>query len=147
MKPAPDRLLAVAAQFAPPGRLLALQPYGNGNVHDTYLVTREAAAEPHFILQRLNTRVFRRPEAVMRNLRLCTEHLGRRLPQQNFGPRHRWEVPRVLPARDGRDYFVDAAGASGAASALLTRPTALTPSATWSTPGKWATPWASFIIY
>ena len=81
------QLRAAAAQFAPPGRIFQVQAYGQGNVHDTFLVTvrgahpRDLAAsgEPHLILQRLNTRVFRRPEPLMANLRTCTGHLHRRL--------------------------------------------------------------------
>ncbi len=105
-----DHLFVVAAQFTPQGQVLDVRPYGNGNVHDTFLVTIDSAAAPHFILQRLNTRVFRRPELVMANLRTCTEHVRGRLARAALSPGRRWEVPRVLPARDGRDYFIDAAG-------------------------------------
>ncbi len=105
-----DHLFVVAAQFTLPGRVRHVRPYGNGNVHDTFLVTSDSPAAPPFILQRLNTRVFRRPELVMANLRLCTEHLRGRLARAPLSPGRRWEVPRVLPARDGRDYFIDGEG-------------------------------------
>jgi Ser/Thr protein kinase RdoA (MazF antagonist) len=105
-----DHLFIVAAQFTSHDRVLDVQPYGNGNVHDTFLVSIDNRAAPSFILQRLNTRVFRRPELVMANLRTCTEHVRGRLARAALSPGCRWEVPRVLPARDGRDYFIDAAG-------------------------------------
>ncbi|MCX5888913.1 MAG: aminoglycoside phosphotransferase family protein [Deltaproteobacteria bacterium] len=105
-----DHPINVAEQFIPQGRVLEVRPYGRGNVHDTFLVTLDIAAEPHFILQRLNTRVFRRPELVMGNLRICTEHVRRRLARTPTGAGRRWEVPRVLGARDGRDYFIDRQG-------------------------------------
>lgn len=105
-------LQTAADQFTAQGRILDLCPYGHGNVHDTFLVTVDSATEPHFILQRLNTRVFPRPELVLGNLRTCTEHIRRRLalepPTKN--PGRGWEVPRVLPARDGRDFFLDPEG-------------------------------------
>ena len=104
-----NRLIA-AQQFIRQGQVLEVRPYGRGNVHDTFLVTLDIAAEPHFILQRLNTRVFRRPELVMTNLRLCTDHVIGRLARTPTGPGRRWEVPRVLGARDGRDYFIDGQG-------------------------------------
>ena len=104
------QLQAVAQQFTPLARVLHVRAYGNGNVHDTFLVTSDRPAAPNFILQRLNTRVFRRPELVMANLRTCTEHLRGRLARAPISPGRRWEVPRVLPARDGRDYFVDGQG-------------------------------------
>ena len=115
-----SHLEVAAAQFTPPGRqVLDLRAYGNGNVHDTFLVTVGGVhpisslndpAEPHFILQRLNTRVFPRPELVMGNLRTCTEHLRRRLARAPLSPGRRWETPRVLPAPDGRDYWIDPSG-------------------------------------
>jgi len=112
------QLRAAAAQFAPPGRILQVQTYGQGNVHDTFLVTvrgahprdPEAAGELHLILQRLNTRVFRRPEPVMANLRTCTGHQRRRLAEVSPGPGRRWEVPRVLLTRDGADHWLDPKG-------------------------------------
>jgi Ser/Thr protein kinase RdoA (MazF antagonist) len=110
MKPTLDQLFSAAAQFCLSGRVVEVRSYGSGNVHDTFLVTVGKAEELRFILQRLNTRVFRRPELVMQNLRICTEHLGRRLPQESLGPGRRWEVPRVLPAREGRDYYLDEQG-------------------------------------
>ena len=114
-----DNLFAVAEAFAAHGQVIAVQPYGSGNVHDTFLVTvggaqplaLEGAGESRFILQRLNTRVFRQPELVMANLRTCTEHLRRRLEQVPAGAGRRWEAPRVLLTRDGRDHVIDSSGA------------------------------------
>ncbi len=100
----------VAQQFTQREQILDIRPYGNGNVHDTFLVTSDGAAAPRFILQRLNTRVFRRPELVMANLRLCTEHVRGRLARAPLSPGRRFEVPRVLPARDGGDCFIDGEG-------------------------------------
>jgi Ser/Thr protein kinase RdoA (MazF antagonist) len=112
-------LLAVAEQFAPPGTVLDVREYGNGNINDTFLVTvggshaalpPNSPGEPRFILQRLNPKVFRRPELVMLNLGTFTEHVRRRLDEAPLGPGRRWEVPRVRLTHDGRDHFLDAAG-------------------------------------
>ena len=105
-----DHLAAAAQQFTLPGQVTDIREYGSGNVNDTFLVTVAAAGDRHFILQRLNTRVFPRPELVMENLSICTEHVGRRLAQAPLSPDRRWEMPRVLPARDGQNYFIDPQG-------------------------------------
>jgi Ser/Thr protein kinase RdoA (MazF antagonist) len=105
-----DHLLPATRQFTLQGQVTAVREYGHGNVNDTFLVTLENAAEPHFILQRLNPRVFRRPELVMGNLFICTEHVRRRLARAPLSPDRRWVMPRVLPARDGRNYFIDPQG-------------------------------------
>jgi Ser/Thr protein kinase RdoA (MazF antagonist) len=105
-----DPPVIAADQFKPQGQVTDILEYGSGNVHDTFLVTLDGAAEKHFILQRLNTRVFRRPELVMQNMRTATEHVLKRLQRSPLSGR-RWEVVRVLPARDGRDHWTDPAGA------------------------------------
>jgi Ser/Thr protein kinase RdoA (MazF antagonist) len=102
--------MAVAASFAPRGRVLDLREYGQGNVNDTFLVTLEAAEESDFILQRLNLRVFRRPELVMGNLCTVSEHVHRRLERAPLSPGRRWELPRVLLTNDGQDHVIDAGG-------------------------------------
>lgn len=109
-----DHLIAAAAQFVPQGRVLGVREYGRGNVHDTFLVTvgrdqpttsSDSPGEEHFILQRLNTRVFPRPELVMGNIRVFTEHARRRLELAPLSPGRRWEVPQVLLTPDGQDHW------------------------------------------
>jgi len=105
-----DHLLAAAEEFTSPGRVLDIREYGNGNVNDTFLVTVTGAAKPYFILQRLNLNVFRRPELVMGNLGTVSDHVRRRLGLAPLGPGRRFEVPRVLLTREGRDHFLDPGG-------------------------------------
>jgi Ser/Thr protein kinase RdoA (MazF antagonist) len=117
VKPEQAGLIAVAQQFAPQGRVEDLREYGNGNVNDTFLVTvaqnpslPQETGKPRFILQRLNTAVFRQPELVMANLTTVTGHVAHRLEQEPLGAGRRFELPQVLPARDGRDSVIDSAG-------------------------------------
>jgi Ser/Thr protein kinase RdoA (MazF antagonist) len=104
------QLLAVAQHFTPRGRVLEVRPYGRGNVHDTFLATLDHPGEPHFILQRLNLRVFPRPELVMGNLRTVSDHVSQRLAHHPLEPGRRWELPRVLLTQEGRDHFLDSEG-------------------------------------
>ena len=105
-----DQPWAAAEQFAAPGRVLEIREYGHGNVNDTFLVTAAGAAQPHFILQRLNLHVFRRPELLMGNLGIVSEHVGRRLGRAPLGAGRRFEVPRVLLTREGRDHIMEPGG-------------------------------------
>jgi Ser/Thr protein kinase RdoA (MazF antagonist) len=104
-------LFAAAGQFTPQGTIIDIREFGNGNINKTFLVTLDSGAESHFILQRINTQVFRRPELVMHNIHICTEHVRRRLLRTPPVAGRRWEVSRVLLARDGRDHWVDSEGA------------------------------------
>jgi Ser/Thr protein kinase RdoA (MazF antagonist) len=103
-------LTAVANQFKLEGKVIAIEDYGNGNVNDTFLVTLDSKEEKHFILQRINIRVFRRPQLVMQNIRTFSEHVRNRLKRTLIGPGRRWEVARVLLAEDGQDHWIDAEG-------------------------------------
>jgi Ser/Thr protein kinase RdoA (MazF antagonist) len=105
-----DNLVGAAEHFIPRGRVLDVREYGSGNVNDTFLVTVEGAAEPHFILQRLNLHVFRHPELVMGNLRVVGDHMARRLAEAPISGGRNFELPRVLYARDGQDHVIDPGG-------------------------------------
>ncbi|MFC1491750.1 phosphotransferase enzyme family protein [Nitrospinota bacterium] len=105
-----DDLLAVADQFKPQGDVIEVQEFGNGNINGTFLVTLDLEEEKHFILQCVNRQVFRQPELVMRNLCTITEHVRGRLQRASLGAGCRWEIPRVLPAQDGGDHWIDPGG-------------------------------------
>ena len=111
-----DNLPAVARQFSPQGTVIDVRELGNGNINNTFLVTldtpADTRAERQFVLQRINTQVFRRPELVMQNIHIATEHILNRLRRAPLHAGRRWEVPRLLHARDGRDLWVDAEGAT-----------------------------------
>lgn len=105
-----DHLFAAAEQFNPPGRISDIQAYGNGNVHDTFLVSPDGQREQQFILQRINTRVFRQPQLVMQNIRTFTEYLRSRLEQNPLSPGRRWEVPHLLVTKEALDHWIDPEG-------------------------------------
>jgi hypothetical protein len=109
-----DNIHFVAEQFRPRGRVIDIRVFGNGNINDTFLVTLEENADTlrreHFILQRINTLVFHHPELVMRNMRISTEHIHRRLDLKAPGNGRRWEVPSVLLTQDNKDHWIDSEG-------------------------------------
>jgi N-acetylhexosamine 1-kinase len=72
-------LPAVAARFALDAPVGDVQPFGDGLINDTYLVT---TVRTEYVLQRVNPEVFEDPELVMRNIELVTRHLdGRYVPE------------------------------------------------------------------
>jgi len=102
--------VTVAEKFASQGRVLDVREYGAGNVNDTFLVTLDSRSEKHFILQRLNPRVFRQPALVMGNLRTVSQHALERLKHTSLSPGRRWEMPRVVLTKAGRDHWIDSEG-------------------------------------
>jgi len=110
----------VAQRFDVPGRLVTNGPTGIGNVNDTDLaVFRTAFSESRVIVQRINTRVFRHPTWIMANLRVLTEHVHRRIEREAGREDRVWQIPRVIPCKDGRDYHRDPEGGYWRALTLI----------------------------
>ena len=84
---------SIAEQFAPFKQVISVHEFGNGNINDTYLVTIETdlPEEKQFVLQRINTQVFKQPKLIMQNMRAFTEHMRRRARDEG----HRWAMPRA----------------------------------------------------
>jgi len=101
-------LVAIAEQFVLQGNVRSVAAFGSGNINDTFLVTLDSAPAQHFVLQRINTQVFRQPQLIMQNMRLFSDHVYQRLQYTPLN--RRWEVPRVLSTKDNQDYFMDADG-------------------------------------
>lgn len=101
----------IAAEFRISGKVVSARPYGEGNVNDTYLVTvSRGQADTRFILQQLNLCVFPSPEAVMRNIRIVTEHINEKLRSIKGKSDRRWRFPMVIPTTAGSDFLLDEQG-------------------------------------
>ena len=73
-------LSVLMGRFNVNGRLVALQPFGSGNINDTYLaIFRNTFTESQVILQRINRNVFQRPEIIMDNMHHVTMHCHEKL--------------------------------------------------------------------
>jgi Ser/Thr protein kinase RdoA (MazF antagonist) len=102
-----NNLTTIAQQFAHPGEVTDVRAFGSGNINDTFLVTVANGGEPCFVLQRINTHVFRQPALVMQNMRIFTEHVCAKLADAGTNPERRWSVPRVLLTLDAQDHWVE----------------------------------------
>ncbi|MGQ9688816.1 MAG: phosphotransferase enzyme family protein [Desulfobaccales bacterium] len=105
-----EPLVAIAQQFTPVGRVREVRRHGCGNVNDTFLVTLEDPPGSRFILQRLNTAVFRRPDLVMGNLETVTRHARRRLAKEPLEARRRFELPQALLTGEGQNHVINDQG-------------------------------------
>jgi Ser/Thr protein kinase RdoA (MazF antagonist) len=90
--------------------VIDVREFGSGNINDTYLVSTDADSieEKHFVLQRINTQVFKQPKLIMQNMRAFTDHVRRRAREDTLA--HHWVMPRVISACDGQDFYVDPEG-------------------------------------
>ena len=85
-------------------------PFGQGHINNTFVVHTqpEAACCRRFILQRMSSAAFKRPDQLMENIIGVTEYLGREV-ERHGGDRSR-EALEVLRPRNGQPYFTDSEG-------------------------------------
>lgn len=84
----------ILAQFDLP---VDAESYGNGHINDTYLVSGE------YILQRINTSVFLKPEELMENFEKVTVYLKKKIQEEGGDPER--EALTVIRTRDGKNYY------------------------------------------
>ena len=97
-----------AHEFQIDGDLIDVAPYGSGHINDTYCaVYRQAGVRVRFIVQRINTAIFKDPAALMENVARVTAHLA---AKQISEPDRARRVLTLIPARNGRAWHVDAEG-------------------------------------
>jgi hypothetical protein len=109
-KSASNVLREVAALFDLRADFVNGAPYGSGHINDTYCATfDQAGTRLRYILQRINTNVFKNPVALMDNIGRVTCHALGRLFAENSPDAHRRTLT-CIPSIEGRPYAVDSKG-------------------------------------
>ena len=106
-------LTLLIEKFNIKGRLVSLNPFGNGNINDTFLaIYRNTFTETQVILQKVNRRVFPKPEAIMANMHEITRHCHEKLEADAKACRDDrvWQMPRIIKTKDGADFTTDENG-------------------------------------
>ena len=97
----PSKIHAVSKQFRIYGDLHHVEPCKIGHINETYIASyRQGGTNIRYIHQRLNTHVFRHPEAVMENILRVTRHQRAKLEAAG-APDISRRVLTVVPANDG----------------------------------------------
>ena len=99
----------ICEKFNIKGRFVSSTPYGSGHINDTKLVvSRNGDKEYMYILQRINTNVFKNPVGLMNNFTSVTEYLAD-IIKANGGDTTR-ETLNVVRATDGKHHIIDEDG-------------------------------------
>ena len=103
-------LESILSQFDLPGSLVKAGRFGSGLINETWLCEfSDAGTVRKYILQHINRTVFSRPDLVMQNVVLVTEHLQSRLRQEGVSDPAS-VTPALVRARDGGSCHVDGSG-------------------------------------
>lgn len=101
-----DHLNAIVDQFSISGKIADITPLGSGHIHETYRVAIESDPAGGYVLQQINTHVFRDPEAVMHNIDLVTSHIQKKLTGSGISDAAR-KVLTPVKLRNGGLMFRD----------------------------------------
>lgn len=102
-------LMQISGQFSVSGDCLEVKSFGNGHINDTYAVTCVSeGGVRRYILQKLNSRVFPHPTALMNNFAAVTAYLRPIIKKEGGDPDR--ECLKVIPTVQGAAYYVDGEG-------------------------------------
>lgn len=97
---------AIVGQFAIAGEFVYCERYGEGHINDTYKVTMaEDGKEVHYILQRINDRLFPDVEKLMHNIGLVTDFCCKSVIARGGDPLR--ECLTLIRIKDGKAYYCD----------------------------------------
>jgi len=102
-------LREIVNNFLFEGDFVAATIFGTGHIHDTYVLDFQSNGDTHrYILQRINTHVFKNPEVMQRNILLVTAHLSRKIIEVGGNPLR--ETLNLIPTIDGNSFHRTADG-------------------------------------
>jgi hypothetical protein len=105
-----SQLLAISSQFQIYGDLLHAEPCKIGHINETYIAAyNQGGVHVRYVHQKLNTNVFKDPDAVMSNIERVTSHQRRRLAEQGVRDVSRRTLT-VIPTRTGQFFLRNGAG-------------------------------------
>ena len=90
-----------AYAFQIKGTPVSCEEFGHGHINQTLMLTTDTSDT--YVLQRINTYVFRKPVELMENVCAVTEFIR----TKDADPHHSLHF---LPAKDGKNYFIDSDG-------------------------------------
>ena len=86
------------------------EPYGSGHINDTFRIeVEQAGIRVRYILQRVNSNVFRQPIGLMENVKRVTDEALRVLLAEGCKEAYRRTLT-IIPAKDGKPYAQDEEG-------------------------------------
>lgn len=87
-----NEYMVAAKAFALDGEIVSIEPYGEGHINVTMLVT---TTKKRYIMQKMNTKVFTDPDSLMENICGVTQHLSSK----------GIETLNVVPTKDGQPFL------------------------------------------
>jgi Ser/Thr protein kinase RdoA (MazF antagonist) len=105
-----QNFVPLLTHFSIPGKFVDARCFGSGLINDTYLCEfLDAGQTRKYILQRINSAVFKQPEFVMENVQTVTAHIANKLRSRGVSDPGSI-APVLVPSRDSRSFVRDDSG-------------------------------------
>lgn len=106
-----EEIKAVAAEFDIQGTVYMAYTYGSGHINDTYVIeTFYKKKMRRYILQRINTEIFKKPDQVMDNIKLVTEKQHSSIKARGGNPLE--ESLTLINTKSGKHFYKSTKGAT-----------------------------------
>ncbi len=96
----------ILKQFQVEGDVTSIEPYGSGHINHTYLAQMEDGKK--YILQGINTTIFKDTDQLMENILNVTSYLREEIVRTGGDPAR--ETLTVVMTNDGKSYYTDEEG-------------------------------------
>ena len=98
----------ISKGFALDGNFVTAERYGTGHINDTF---KMATDKQTYILQRINTAIFRQPEQLMDNFVRVSKHIESKIAaEKTVNPATRRRFLQVIMSHCGQPFFIDENG-------------------------------------
>ena len=111
-----ETLGAIARRFAISGNITGIKPLGNGLINDTLRVSTDGPED--YVLQRINTAIFKDVALLQHNIECVTAHIRRQLEAEGVPDIDR-RVLRFLPCMENGRTWVEVDGEAWRLSVLI----------------------------
>lgn len=104
-----ERLLEIIPQFSFEGTYLSFETCTTGHINETYFLDFQVESKVRrYVLQYINSNVFREPERVMENIEAVTSHLRKKVMGKGGDPQR--EAIQIIPTKTGASFYVSSQG-------------------------------------
>jgi len=105
-----SRVLDAIDSFDYEGKFVGALPYGCGHINDTYAVyyQMETGETRRYLLQRINTNVFKKPDQVMTNITNVVNYLIKKIELTGGDPSR--ETLTVIHPKKGENFYINYEG-------------------------------------
>ncbi len=93
----------IFSQFSPAEKAVKFEPITAGHINHTYAVFVEGQESPKYVLQKINTNIFKDSDGLIENIKGVCDHVRKKIVERGGDPLR--ETLTLIPTKDGENYL------------------------------------------